>query len=120
MHPKPDYGSTTAVFAYVRSKVTPTMLWSAIGTLITALVVGISWIVTLQSNMHQFADRDAERQKAMGDTQQKLEILQDIRTQIAVLGEKVDGIADEVDRQREWRENIEHVANSPPHARRRK
>lgn len=117
---KPDFGSTTQMVAYVRKHLTPTVLWSAIGALVAALMVAITWIVNMQSDVHQLKEMDGRREKAVTDMQQKLDLLQEIRTQLAVMNGKVDGIADEVDRQREWRERIEGIAESPPHARRRK
>lgn len=118
MAEKPDFGSTTAVVAYVRKRLTPTVLWSAIGALVTALVVSITWLVTTQSDIHQLKDTVAESKKSVADMQQKFDLLQDIKTQLAVMNSKMDGIATEVDRQREWRERIEDVAEAPPHARR--
>lgn len=115
-----DYGSTTAVIAYVRKRLTPTVLWSAIGGLVTALAISVSWLVTTQSDIHQLKETVAESKHAVTDMQQKLDLLQDIKTQLAVMNGKVDSIADEVDRQREWRERIEGIAEAPPHAARRR
>lgn len=115
-----DYLSTTAVVTYVRKHVTPTMLWSAIGALVTTLVVCITWIVNYQSDMRQFKEALAEDKKAYADMQQRLDTLQDIKTQLAVMSSQIANIADEEDRQREWREHIEGVAEAPPHARRRR
>lgn len=120
MREKPDFMSTTAVIAYVRRKVTPTMLWSASGILLGALVACITGIVTMQADMRQVKEHDVESKKEMADMRGKLDLLQEIRTQLAVMNGKVDGIADEVDRQREWRERIEGIAESPPHARKRR
>jgi methionine synthase II (cobalamin-independent) len=115
-----SFASTTAVIAYVRRRVTPSVLWSAIGALVTALVVAVTWLVTMQSDVRQLKDTVAESKKSVFDMQQKLDLLQDIKTQLAVMGGKVDTIADEVERQREWRDRIEGIAESPPHARRRR
>lgn len=49
----------------------------------------------------------------------QLETLHKIDTAMQVMGSKVDTIADEVDRQREWREHIERAAEEPPHVRKR-
>lgn len=115
-----DYdGGTTAVIAYVRRKVTPTMLWSAIGTLVAALVVAITWIVNTQSDVRQLKEGAADSRKQMADMQARLEVLNEIRKDLAVMGGKVDTIAEDVKRQREWRERIEDAAEAPPHARRR-
>ncbi len=115
-----DFGSTTAVIAYVRRRVTPTVLWSAIGALVTALMVSITWLVTMQSDVRQLKDTVAESKRSVLDMQQKLDLLQDIKTQLAVMSGKVDTIADEVDRQRERWERIEGIAENPPHARKRR
>lgn len=115
-----DHLSTTAVVTYVRRHVTPTMLWSAIGALITTLVVCITWLVNTQSDIHQLKDSVAESKKSVAELRQELELLHKIDTEIAVMNSKVDGIADEVDRQREWRDKIEGIAESPPHARKRR
>lgn len=122
MDKKHDFGATTAVnlvWEKAKSKITPKVLWSAIGGLVTVLVVTISWIVNMESDVHQLKETDSRREKSMADMQQKLDILQDIKTQLAVMNGKVDTIADEVDRQREWREHVETVAELPPHVRKR-
>lgn len=119
MDDKPDFASTTAVIAYVRKRITPRILWSAIGALVTALMVCITWIVTTQSAIHELNDHDAELRRAMVELKAQVEVLHEIHTQLAVMAGKMDSIADEVERQREWREKIEGVAELPPHARRR-
>lgn len=115
-----NFGSTTAVIAYVRRRVTPTVLWSAIGALVTALVVSITWLVTMQSDVRQLKEGVSESKKSVADIRQQLDLLHKIDTQLAVMGGQINSIADEVDRQREWRDRIEGIAESPPHARRRK
>jgi hypothetical protein len=116
---KPDFGSTTAVIAYVRRRVTPKVLWSIIVVLVATLVGAITGWVTTQSDISHLKDTVAESKKSVADMQQKLDILQDMKTQLAVIGEKLDSIADEVDRQRgEW-DRVHGIAESPPHSRRR-
>jgi hypothetical protein len=122
-----DWAGTTAVlelrapgFAWLpralRQRLTPAALWSAI----TALAVAVTWLVNAQHDIHQLKASSAESQKALANMRQQLDILHKIDTQLAVMNNKVDGIATEVDRQREWRERIESVAEElPPHARRR-
>lgn len=117
---EPDFGSTTAVIVWVRRRLTPRVLWSAIATLLTALVVAITWLVTTQSDIHHLKETVAESKKSVADMQQKLDLLQEIKMQIAVMGGKVDNIATEVDRQRQWRERIENEAEIPPQARKRR
>jgi hypothetical protein len=120
---KHDFGATTAVnlvWEKAKSKITPKILWSAIGTLVLALGGSITWIVTTQTNIQQLKETVAESKKSVADMQAKLELLQDIKTQLAVMAEKLDSLADEVDRQRgEW-DHVHGIAETPPHARRRK
>ena len=115
-----DHLSTTAVVTYVRRHVTPTMLWSAIGALVTTLVVCITWLVNTQSDIRQLKDTVAESRRSVADMQQKLELLQDIKTQLAVMNGKIDNIGDEVDRHQARWDRIEGIAEAPPHGRRRK
>lgn len=118
---KPDFMSTTQVFIKVLSKkITPAALWSVIGALVTALVVAITWLVTMQSDVHQLKESAAESKKSVADIRQQLEPLHQIDTALAVMNNKLDSIATEQDRQRAWRERIEDVADSPPHARHRR
>lgn len=119
MEDKPDFGATTAVFAYVRKRVTPKVLWSAIGTLVTALAVCITWLVTTQARIvktEESIQRHEESIKAL----QKQGDVNEINTKLAVLTSKMTDISAEVERLREWRDRIEDVASSPPHARRKK
>lgn len=123
---KRDWESITAVLerrapgfawlpAVLRQRLTPAALWSTI----TALAIAITWLVNAHADIHQLKESSAESQKSVADLRQQLDILHKIDTQLAVMNSKVDGIATEVDRQREWRERIEDAAEHPPHARRR-
>lgn len=121
---KPDFGSTTAVNQYapglawiprvVRDKLNP----AALGSAITALAIAIGYVVNAQHDISRLKESVAESRKSMDDMHQKLDILQDIKTQLAVMGSQLNGISDEVDRQREWRSHIEDAAESGPHAKR--
>jgi len=113
-----DFESTTTVlekiapgFAWLprplRERLTPAALWGAL----TALGIAITWLVNAQSDIHRLKD-------SMAELQQERDVLHKIDTQLAVLNGKVDSIAMEVDRQRQWRENIEQVAEAPPQRRR--
>jgi methionine synthase II (cobalamin-independent) len=124
---KPDFGSTTAVLARrapgfawlpvaLRQRLTP----AALGSAIAALAVAITYVVNAQHDISRLKDSMAESKKSVADLEQRLDVLNKIDTQLAVMAGKVDSIADEVDRQREWRERIEGIAETPPHARRRK
>jgi hypothetical protein len=120
MDEKTDWESTTAVLerrapglawlpTALRQRLTP----AALGSAITALVIAIAYVVSAQHDIHNL-------QKDVAETQKQLDLLRKIDTALAVMNSKVDGIAAEVDRQREWRERIESVAEElPPHARRR-
>jgi septal ring factor EnvC (AmiA/AmiB activator) len=122
---KQDFESTTAVLArrapglawlpaVFRKHLTPAALWSAI----VALAVAIGYVVNAQRDIHRHQESIAELQTSR---QQDRELLQKIDTEIAVMDSKIGDIATEVDRQREWRERIESVAEeSPPHARHRR
>lgn len=120
-----DWESTTAMLARrapgfawlpvaLRQRLTPAALWSVI----TALAIAVTWLVNAQADIHQLKESSTESQKSVADLRQQLDLLHKIDTQLAVMGNKVDTIATEVDRQREWRERIESVAEAPPHARR--
>src|SRR5450631_1125009 len=95
------------------------MLWSAIVALVLTLMVAITWIVTTQSNSRT-AQHDIDNlRQSVEDLQRQSDLLHKIDKQLAVVASQVDDIATEVDRQREWRDKIEGVAELPPHARRR-
>lgn len=123
---KPDFESTTAVFARrapglawlipFKDYFTPAALWSAIA----GLAIAIWYVVGAQHELHG-AQADIRRHdESIAALQKQSDILNEIKTQVAVMNSKVDGIAAEVDHQREWREQIESAAESPPHARRKK
>jgi hypothetical protein len=123
---KPDFESTTQVLARrapglawllpFRKYLTPATLWGAV----VALSVAIWYVVAAQHDLHS-AQADIRRHdESIAALQRQGDILNEIKTQVAVMNGKMDSIAAEVDRQREWRERIEDVAEAPPHARRRK
>jgi hypothetical protein len=87
----------------LRGRLTPTTLWIAIG----ALTSGIIYVGKAQVKLdrHQESITDLQQERA-----QDREILYKIDTRIAVMNEKIDDIATEVGRQREWRDKIEGVA----------
>lgn len=112
--------STTAIATYIRRYVTPKVLWIAIGILFSALAGSVAWINAMRSDFQQFKDSAAESKRSMADMQQRFDLLQEIKTQLAVMSSQINNIADEVDRQRgEW-DRIHGIAESPPHARRRR
>ena len=126
MDEKPDYGSTTSVLARrapgfawlpvaLRQRLTP----AALGSAVAALAVAITYVVNAQHDIRN-AQNDVRRlQESVAGLEQERIVLHKIDTQLAVMGDKIDNIAAKVDRQEQWRDRIEEVADSPPHARRR-
>lgn len=115
----PDFGATTAVTAWVKKRLTPATVWGAIGT----LTIAIGYVLNAQHDISHLketvAKLEAERKESADDRSQVRELLHKIDTAVAVVNDKVGNIESEVDRQREWREKIEGIAEAPPHARRR-
>jgi hypothetical protein len=124
---EPDHESTQAFLQrrapglawipkVIRDNLSPGALWSAIG----ALVIAIGYVLSAQHNISVAKETADAAQKSVVDLQQKLGVLNEINTNLAVMKSEVDGIATEVNRQREWREKIEDQAERlPPHAKRR-
>lgn len=116
-----DFGSTTAVIVRkVKKYLTPKVLWTAIVILFSALVGSITWLVKTNANMDQVQIAVTKSEKKVDDMQQKLDILQDMKTSLAVMASKIDNIDAEVTRQRQRWDRVEEVAEAPPHARRRR
>lgn len=126
MNEKPDYGSTTAVNKYapglawiprvVRDKLSP----AAVGSAITALAIGIGYVVSAQHDLKN-AQRDIRQlHDTVGDLQRQSDSLHKIETQLAVVISKMDDIGTEVDRQRARWDRVEGIAEAPPHANRRR
>lgn len=126
MNEKPEYdGARTGLYEKVglgwlprilRGRLTP----AALGSVVTALCVAIWYVVSAQHDLRT-AQRDIHQlHDTVGNLERQTELLHKIETQLAVMESKVDDIANEVDRQREWREKIEGVAELPPHARKRR
>lgn len=86
---------------------------AAFGSAVTALAIAIGYVLNAQHAIHQLQETVAEQGKS-------LELLHKIDTDVAVMSNSVGAIAAEVQRQREWRERIEDVAETGPHAHRRK
>ena len=119
MSDKPDFGATAAVRKYApglawllpfRNILTPSALWAAIGMLTIAIASVVNAQLDIRRHQESIVGLQQER------TQDR-ELLQNISTQLAVMSSRIGDIALEVDRQREWRERIEDVAEAPPHAR---
>jgi TolA-binding protein len=120
---KIDFESTTAMLARrapgfawlpkaMRSHFTPGALWTAV----SVIAVAIAYVVNAQHDIHRHQESIAALQEARTSDR---ELLQKIDTQLAVLNTKIGDMANEVERQREWRERIEDVAEAPPRAARR-
>jgi hypothetical protein len=117
MAEKLDYGSTTAVIAYVRKRVTPAALWGAIAGLVGALVIAVTAWTTTQKNiahLQEFSARAEAREQKTDD------LLQQLATGQAVMNTTMGEFKAEQDRQRARWERIESVAEESPHARRRR
>lgn len=93
-----------------RNYLTPAILWTAIAGICSVLFISITWLVTTQSDIKELRGK-------VTDLNGQAELLHKIDTQLAVMNSKMDDIAAEVDRQREWRDRIEGIADLPPHAR---
>jgi hypothetical protein len=117
---KIDFETTTAMLARrapglawlpnaMRKKFSPAGLWSAV----SVLAVGTAYVVSAQHDIHRHQESIAALQ---ANRLQDQALLQKIDTNLAVLNTKIGDMAAEVDRQREWRERIEDVAEAPPHA----
>jgi cob(I)alamin adenosyltransferase len=113
---KPDFGSTTAVVVrVVRKHLTPATVWGAIGT----LTLAIGYVLNAQHDLARLKESMAESKRTVADLQRQFAALPKNDTQLAVMASQINGIADEVDRLREWRAKIEGIAESPSHVRRR-
>ena len=100
----------------LRKYLTPAALVSALVSVAGASVYAVSArhdVSDAQRDIHQLRDTVSELQK-------QRDVLHDIQMQLGKMGVEVDTIADEVDRQRAWREHIEGIAESPPHAARKR
>jgi hypothetical protein len=99
-------------------RLTPKALWGAIVVTVGMLVVAVTAWVGTQKNISHLQEFVAQQQ---AHEQKTDELLQQLVTGQAVMNGSVETIKAEVDRQREWREHVETVAETeaPPHARRR-
>jgi len=115
-----DWESTTQILA----RRAPGLAWlpagmrehftpAALGSAVTALAIAIGYVLNAQHDISKLKDSVSEQGK-------QLELLHRIDTQLAVVSTSMADIAAEVNRQREWRERIEDLAESGPHGRRRK
>jgi uncharacterized coiled-coil protein SlyX len=98
-----------------RERLTPGALWGGI----IAIAVAVAYVVHAQVAINGLQDSVVESKKSVAGLQTQLDLLHKIDTQLQVMSNKVDAIATEVERQREWRDRIESVAELPPHPRKR-
>lgn len=117
MEDKPDFGSTTAVFAYVRKRITPKVLWSAIVALVTTLIAVITYVNNAQATLRDMHDQNLRNERRIEALESQKDILNDIKTQVAVMSTKVDTIAAEQERQQKWRDHLAEIAEAPPRRR---
>lgn len=124
MPDKPDFESTTSFLkrrapglAWIPKVVRDNLSPKALGGAIAALVVAIGYVLTAQHNIGAAKDAAEEAKRSVTDLQQKLSVLNEIDKKLAVMSNKVDTIAADVDRLRGWQERVEEVAERPPHAR---
>lgn len=96
-----------------RNYLTPSALWAAI----VALAIAIGYVVHAQVNLNSHQESIDELKKSIAKL---VEQSQDTRTDVASIKATVGDMKDEQDHQRERWERIDSVAESPPHARRRK
>jgi hypothetical protein len=119
-----DYESTQAILArrapglvwipeMVRKKLTPGALWLAI----TMLAGAIGYVVNAQHDLHRHQESIADLQASRLHDR---ELLEKIDMELAVVNTRIGDVVTEVDRQREWRERIEGVAEEQPHAAKRR
>jgi hypothetical protein len=122
-----DFGSTTSVLArrapglvwlprVFRERLTPAALWGAIVGTVGMLVFAVTAWVGTQKNIAHLQELSAQQQ---AHEQKTDELLQQLVTGQAVMNNTMGEFKAEQDRQRAWRDKIEDVADSPPHARRR-
>lgn len=125
MDQKPDFETATATL----KRVAPGLAWlpvalrqrltpAALGSAIVALGISITWLVTAQADIRYLKESSAESKKSVADLSQQIDLLHKIDTQLAVMSNQISNISNEVDRQREWREHVETVAESHTYARR--
>lgn len=122
-----DFESTTEILARrapgfawlpagLRKELTPKVVWSAV----VVLAIAIGYVIDAQHRLNEAQAAIGHQAESISGLQKQGDTLNEIKTQLAVVNSKVDGIADEVERQREWRERIEGIAEAPPHARYRR
>ena len=131
MDEKEDLGSTTAVYEKVglgwlpralRNRLTPGRVGSAIAGLSIAIWYVVNDrhdVIHLKETVTRLEQELANKQAAE-EREQDRELLHKLETAVDVMNAKWDDMQAEVNRQRERWDRVEQVADSPPHARRRR
>jgi hypothetical protein len=126
-----DLGSTTIVYNKVglgwlpralRNRLTP----GTVGSAVAALTLAIGYVVsakhdikTTEHDVQRLEAANEESKKTVAELRHELGMLYEIKTQIAVINDKLDVQASELERQRaEW-DRIHRIAESPQHGRRK-
>jgi hypothetical protein len=130
---KPDEGSTTAVYEKVglgwlprglRGHLTP----AALGSALSALCITIWYVVSdrhevvyVKETVVKLEEKlEEERKVSAAEREQDRELLHKLETAVDVMKSENDDRDRELDRERAWRERIQGIAETPPHARRRR
>lgn len=88
-----------------------------VGAALTALGGGLVYVFNSpQKDIHRVQEIIAQQQVHEQKTD---ELLQQLVTGQAVMNAAMSDFRDEQDRQREWRDRLADIAETPPHARRR-
>jgi hypothetical protein len=118
------YETTTAVLARrapglawlpvaLRKHFTPAALVSAV----SAVAVCIAYVLNAQRDLSQLKVTVADQVSAQA---KQFELLHELNVRLAVVNLDMLHQGEELDRLREWREQIEDIAETSPHGRRRK
>lgn len=101
----------------VRDKLTPALVGSAI----TFLFGGLAYVFNSpQKDVHRMQEAIVQQQAHEQAHDEKTDMtLQQLVTGQAVMNAAMSDFRDEQDRQREWRDRLADIAETPPHARRR-
>lgn len=99
-----------------RQRLTPAALWGAIVGMVGMLGLAVAAWVGTQKNITHLQEFTTRQQ---AHEQKSDELLQQLVTAQAVMNSTMEAFKAEQDRQREWRDRIESVAEESPHPRHR-
>ncbi len=101
-----DYGSTTAVFVWVRKRVTPAMVWTIITTVIGAGIL----VERLRGDVAQSKQSVTEVKASLADGEKTIAQLQTqldaANTRLAVIESRLATQTAETEKLRAWREDV--------------